>query len=223
MSRPRDHYGDRGEPEDLGPGERLAPMTEAELEFSEDYQPEIDTQASRCTVCRHAQEEVIDKHLIEQDLTVKEISKVYGLSTGALSRHKRDCIQGMIQKGREILREQRTAQKLVRTLDKLDGVFDVGRRLLEQTAEDRNVGDSLALMGKLEDNLRLRGELTGELVGANGPRLGAGGEGQIGGPGGPGGQMIRVIMLPTLVGKTQEEIARMTAAKPLEIEGEVVE
>lgn len=227
MSKPRDQFGDdeigAGLDADLGPGERIAPMTEAELEFGEEYKPDIDMQGSRCTVCKHPEAEVIDKHLIEMDIRIDQIAGLYGLSSSALSRHKKDCILGMVVKGREILKRQRANQKIVKTLDKVDELYDIGKGLLTQTAADRQVGDSLALMGKLEDNLRLRGELTGELVGVNGPTPGqiAAGQGPAGSPAG----RVQLIVLPQVYGKTQEEVAKMIAATPIDVmvEGEVVE
>jgi len=227
VSKPRDQFGDReigaDLSDDLRLGEVLAPMTEAELEFSGEYRPEIDIQGSRCTVCRHDHAEVIDKHLIEMDIRIDQIAELYGLSKSALSRHKKDCILGMIVKGREILKQQRTNQKIVRTLDRVDELYDIGKGLLVQSAADRQVGDSLALMTKLEDNLRLRGELAGELVGPNGPTAGqmAAGQGPAGAPAG----RVQLIVLPQVYGRAPEEIAKMIEAKPLDIEvdGKIVE
>jgi hypothetical protein len=229
MSKPRDQFGDRDVgpvEDDLAPGERISPMTEAELEFGEEYKPEIDMQGSRCSVCKHPETEVIDKHLVEMDIRIDQIAGLYGLSESALGRHKKDCILGVIKRGREILKRQRENQKIVKTLDKVDELYDIGKGLLVQAAGDRNVGDSLALMTKLEDNLRLRGELNGELVGANGPAPGMIGTGQgMMGPGGIPGGRVQLIVLPQVYGKTAEEIAKLTAATPLEVEiaGEVVD
>lgn len=225
MSKPRDQFGDREVgpiEEDLAPGERIAPMTEAELEFGEEYKPEIDMQGSRCSVCKHPEAEVIDKHLVEMDIRIDQIAGLYGLSESALGRHKKDCILGVIKKGREILKRQRENQKIVKTMDKVDELYDIGKGLLVQAAADRQVGDSLALMTKLEENLRLRGELNGELVGANGPTPGQMGAGQLG-PGGIPGGRVQLIVLPQVYGKTPEQLAKMVEAKPLEIEGEIVD
>lgn len=197
--------------EDLWPGERISPMDPGELLASGEYRPVVETPGLRCKTCRHPQVDVIDRHLIEQDLTLEEISKVYGISESALSRHKRDCIVGMVLKGRALAQQQKIARKLVKTLDKVDQLYDVGMGLLKQSAEGQNVGDSLALMTKLEDNLRLRGELAGELVGPNGPspsqQMATGNPGQ--------GGKVQVIVLPTTFGRPPEDIAKLIEAKPL--------
>lgn len=203
--------------EDLSPGEALAPMTPEELLLSPNYRPKIETPGLRCKACRHPQTDVIDQHLIAQDLTLEQISQVYGISTSALSRHKKDCIIGMVLKGREIMRQQQAAKKLVSTMDKVDEVYDIGMGLLRHAAEEKNIGDSLALMGKLEDNLRLRGEIGGEVVGPNGPKPGMGGDGS--GQGGIGGGKVQVIVLPTTYGRPAEEIAKLVEATPLALLG----
>lgn len=204
--------------EDLSRGEVLAPMTPEELLLSPNYRPEIETPGLRCKACRHPQTDVIDQHLIAQDLTLEQISQVYGISTSALSRHKKDCIIGMVFKGREIMRQQQAAKKLVSTMDKVDEVYDIGMGLLKHAAEEKNIGDSLALMGKLEDNLRLRGEIGGEVVGPNGPKPGMGG-GDGSGQGGMGGGKVQVIVLPTTYGRPAEEIAKLIEATPLVLLG----
>lgn len=200
-------------------GERLAPMTEVELAFEDpgEYRIDLDMQGTKCRVCKHLQEEVINKHLVERDLTLEQLAKVYGVSSSSLSRHRQECIAGLIKKGREVLMQQKLGRRLVKTLEKVDDVYEIGMELLKQTAADRQVGDSLALMNKLEDNLRLRGELAGELVGPNGPM--APREGAIG----PAGGRVQLIVLPQVYGKTPEQLAKMVEAKPLEIEGEIVD
>lgn len=207
---------------DPSQGERLAPMTEAELAFDDpgEYRIELDMQGTKCRVCKHDQEEVINKHLVERDLTLEQLAKVYGVSSSSLSRHRQECIAGLIKKGREVLMQQKLGRRLVKTLEKVDDVYEIGMELLKQTAADRQVGDSLALMNKLEDNLRLRGELAGELVGPNGPAPAMAGAigGQL-----PAGGRVQLIVLPQVYGKTPEQLAKLVEAKPLEIEGEVID
>jgi hypothetical protein len=48
------------------------------------------------------------------------------------------------------------------------------------------------------------------------------GAGQLG-PGGIPGGRVQLIVLPQVYGKTPEQLAKMVEAKPLEIEGEIVD
>lgn len=167
----------------------------------------------RCTICKHEQSDVIDHHLITQDLSVAKISKIFGLSISAIGRHKKNCIRAKAKVSRKILEGAAATRQAATTIGRTDEIFEAAKPLLDSRVKEGDVEGAARIIASLHDNVRLRGELTKELV-----TPGQGGQGMGGDGIGGNGSRVQVIMMPTIAGKSPDEVAAMISAPTLNLE-----
>lgn len=122
-----------------------------------------------CSICNHAQHAEIDALLIQGD-AFREIAKQYGTSSTALHRHKTEHLPAAVIKAenQEAIRRSdellATANKS--TSDLLEQVRQLQQNaygILEKALAADQKGLALQAIRESRENLRLSGELLGEL------------------------------------------------------------
>ena len=111
-----------------------------------------------CTVCRHAERELLDKELIEGH-PLRSIAKQYGTSATALLRHRQSHLPRMMVEARE-------AQVVASGNDLLYQMQDLTARtlrILDQAERARDSKTALKAIGEVRRNHELLARLIGEL------------------------------------------------------------
>jgi hypothetical protein len=114
--------------------------------------------ARSCTVCKHADRAAIDEAIVSSE-PAPSIARRYALSHDAVTRHGTTHIPKSLKAVHE-RRKERQAETL---LDRVEGLYDEAKELLEQVKAERQRGLSLAALKELRNTLELIGRLTGEL------------------------------------------------------------
>ena len=107
----------------------------------------------KCTVCTHEQLEKIDCSLIN-DVPFRKISKQYGVSTGALQRHKRDHIaKDLITAQQQIQAAGSTAHSdLWQRLKDLDALTET---ILKKAIAKDKLSSAFSGIQRLHDSLKI--------------------------------------------------------------------
>ena len=110
-----------------------------------------------CTICRHPQKDDIDTALMGTD-TIRNISALYDVSTGALQRHKKDHL---IDKLAEVQKAREDALKGFREKVAVNAQTDLSRAddLLSQVHDLRQ--KAVSLLNQAEESGDLRTALAG--------------------------------------------------------------
>lgn len=116
-----------------------------------------------CTICTHAEREAIDAALVAGQ-TWRSITERYGVSAGAIARHKDAHIPAALAMAKG-------AVEAARSDTLLEQVTDLQTRTCTILSRAENAGDlrtALLAIGEARRNLELLGKLAGELQsGAN--------------------------------------------------------
>ncbi len=163
---------------------------------------------SKCSVCNHAQSDIIDHHILTRDITMPQIAAIFSIPRSTLNRHMKNCLGSRREKAKEVLAGAAATRLAASTLGRTDEVFEAAKPLLEKVVEAQDVDGAAKIIESLHANIRLRGEITREIQ-----PPGQGGMAS----GSPGGG-VQVIMMPTLAGKSPAEIAQMVSAPTLNLE-----
>lgn len=111
-----------------------------------------------CTVCDHPQRAAIDQALVSGE-AFRPIAARYGLSTGALVRHRTDHIPVALVQAQE-------AGEVARADDLLAAVRDLQERtlaILSSAEEEDDHALALRAIGEARKNLELLARLVGDL------------------------------------------------------------
>ena len=110
-----------------------------------------------CTVCQHDQVQTIEGALIA-GVTQRTIARRFGVSRGALYRHKQD---GRVRARLERAREEREAAQADALLAQVRALQERTLRLLEQADADGSLGAAVRALREARGNLALLAKLLG--------------------------------------------------------------
>lgn len=113
--------------------------------------------ARTCTVCVHKDRDSIDDDLV-RGVAYRDLTKRYGVSISALSRHRADHVSTALAKLQGD--ERRRAGAL---LDRLEDLEDRARRILDAAESEGRPGVSLQAIRELRSILELAARITGVL------------------------------------------------------------
>jgi DNA-binding transcriptional ArsR family regulator len=112
-----------------------------------------------CTICSHPARETIDSSLVRR-VPYRNISKRFGVSETALSRHLNDHLAEYVQQALATYGEE----KGIRVLDKLSGIVEKLEAFLDKAeAEEDGLGFRVTA-AELRKHLELISKLQGELA-----------------------------------------------------------
>jgi transposase-like protein len=112
----------------------------------------------RCTVCDHTERHGIDEALVG-GAPYRSVAKRFGLSEGAVYRHKTEHLPAHLLKAREV-EEAARADDL---LDQVRHLQDHAIDILERAEKAGDLRTALAAISQARGNLELLGKLAGEL------------------------------------------------------------
>ena len=116
--------------------------------------------ARRCTICRHPQRTEIDRAIVEHSGTLRELVKRYGVSLGALSRHKAEHLPRELAKAKEAM-EAAGADTLLEQIEALKGRAE--RILSKAEKKPKTWYVALGAIREMRQTLELLARITGEL------------------------------------------------------------
>jgi hypothetical protein len=111
-----------------------------------------------CTICSHPARETIDSSLVRR-VSYRNISKRFGVSETALSRHLNDHLAEYVQRALATYGEE----KGIRVLDKLSGIVQRLEAFLDKAEADEDGLGFRATAAELRKQLELTAKLQGEL------------------------------------------------------------
>ena len=123
--------------------------------------------ARSCSICGHAKRKAINTAIAE-GTPFRTITARYGVSSGAITRHKANCLGAALAAAQvSIARTEVAAVEVVDLLSEVGGTIGDARGIIAKVLKDPK---TLAqLMGALGRFLELKGKVTGEI--ASGPTL----------------------------------------------------
>lgn len=111
-----------------------------------------------CTICGHADREAIDRALVD-GAAFRHIASRYGMSTGALQRHKAEHLPAAMVKGKEA-KEEAHALDVVRQLRAINGA---ALAILKESRDNKDNETALKAIDRVQRQIELQAKLLGEL------------------------------------------------------------
>jgi len=115
--------------------------------------------ARKCTVCAHPKVDEINRLLLENKLSAREIGRRYGLSDSAIRRHKANHLPERLKAAHDFKESLRAAD----LLDQLRALQEKALGILEAAEEEGSQRTALLAIKECRNNLALIGELLGEI------------------------------------------------------------
>jgi len=114
--------------------------------------------AKVCSICIHPNRDAIDRSLIVDALSVRDLAGRHGLSKSSLDRHKAHA-SAALKRAKDVA-EYRRGEKL---LDRVEALHTRAVRISDKAEEEGEWGASISGVREGRSCLELVGRLTGEL------------------------------------------------------------
>ena len=128
-----------------------------------------------CTICTHAERDGIERSLLAQQQSLRNLAQRYETSPTALWRHKRDHLPAAVVKANEaeeVLRADGLLEEVRSLCKRTLGLFGEAESILKEAREAKDLRTALAAIhtaartgGEVRENLKLLGRLTNQLEG----------------------------------------------------------
>jgi hypothetical protein len=114
-----------------------------------------------CTICSHDEAHAIDVAIVQQD-TYRSIAERWGVSHGAIRRHRQEHLPALLARAKEAV-EVAQADSL---LERVEGLYKRTETILDTVEESQEWGLALSAIRECRSNLELLGRVTKELESA---------------------------------------------------------
>ena len=112
-----------------------------------------------CVTCGHPQREVIDAALVLGQESLRSLAKRYGMDRASLARHRQNHVSPALAR----VATQREEQGPRSALDRLEGLYDDAKGILEAAKGEGKATLSLAAVRELRSIVETIARVTGEL------------------------------------------------------------
>jgi hypothetical protein len=111
-----------------------------------------------CTVCSHPESHAINEALVVERRGVRDIAGRWDLSKSAIDRHRSHIPELLVKAS---LAQEVADADLI--LEKLRGLEDEAREILQHTKDDRDWRAALSALGEIREQIKLLAQVSGRL------------------------------------------------------------